>query len=103
METITKMRTYISAFLLMLLLLGGCASAPVQEMSDARQTIRTAYDAGAADYAAESLTEAEVLLEKATRALEQGDYSTAREYALTARERASVARDIALKRSAEGQ
>ncbi|MEM9208926.1 MAG: lipoprotein LipL71, partial [Pseudomonadota bacterium] len=46
----------------------GCESAPpVQEMSDARQAIAVARDAGAEQIAAAELSEAEALLDSARR------------------------------------
>src|SRR5262245_55068780 len=35
--------------------LTGCATAPTQEMSDARQSVQAAHEAGARDYAAHNL------------------------------------------------
>ncbi|HSH28259.1 MAG TPA: hypothetical protein VK971_00005, partial [Thiohalobacter sp.] len=43
---------------LVLLLLAGCAAAPVQEMSDARQALLAAEEAGAAEYAGATLANA---------------------------------------------
>jgi hypothetical protein len=77
----------------------GCFTVPVQEISDARLTLRTAYDAGASTYAAESLSEAELLLQRATQKMEEKAYGEARHFAILARERASAAREIALHRS----
>jgi hypothetical protein len=85
----------------LLLLLTACSSMPHQELSDARLTIRSAQDAGAKEYASESLSAAEILLQRATRLLEEQRYSEARKSAIQARERASSAREIALLRAAE--
>lgn len=83
-----------------LLLLAGCAvSAPVQEMSNARQTIQAARDAGAQEFAPELLSIAESLLDKAAGKLEQDDYPVARELALEAQEQAMLARQTALDKS----
>jgi hypothetical protein len=82
-----------------LLFAWGCFTVPVQEISDARLTLRTAYDAGASTYAAESLSEAELLLQRATQKMEEKAYGEARHFAILARERASAAREIALHRS----
>ncbi len=54
-----------------LLLLAGCATAPVQEMSDARQAIQAAEEAGAAEYAPEALQDARRLLTSAERKLQR--------------------------------
>ncbi|THB69303.1 MAG: DUF4398 domain-containing protein [Gammaproteobacteria bacterium] len=86
----------------MVLFFGGCVTVPVQEMSDARQTIASAYEVKADKYASEALTEAEVLLNKASLNIDEGEYEEAKRHAIDARERAAAARDIAIyKRKAE--
>ena len=68
------------------LMLAGCGSGPpVQEMSDARQAIAVARDAGAADLAAEQLRAAEALLESAEQKLNDRAYEDARNDALEAK------------------
>lgn len=74
-----------------LLLLAGCASAPVQEMSDARQAIQAAEEAGAAEYAPEALQDAKRLLTSAERKLQREAYQSARIDAREARRRATEA------------
>jgi hypothetical protein len=51
---------------------------PAQEMSDARQAIAVAREAGAAEHAAFHLKAAEDYLESARQALNEGEYSAAR-------------------------
>lgn len=83
-----------------ILALSGCAvSAPVQEMSNARQTIQAARDVGAEQHAPELLNIAEKLLDKAAVKLERGEYSGARDFALEAQEQAMLARQRALDKS----
>ena len=77
----------------------GCAAAPVQEMSDARQTIAAARDAGAERLASDRLTAAEQQLARAKQLLDQGDYDKARKSARQARELALEARRTALENS----
>jgi len=85
---------------LMVLAATGCAiSPPVQEMSNARQTIQAAKEAGALEHAPELLSIAEKLLDKAARKLELGDYPIARDFALEAQEQAMLARQKALDKS----
>ena len=84
------------AGILSLVLVACTINPPVQEMSNARQTIQAAQEAQASVYAPESLREAETLLHQATRALEAGDYQGAREYALAAQQQAIKARQQAL-------
>ncbi len=82
------------------MLLAGCASAPTQEMSDARQALSAAHAVGAAEHASENVQQAEQLLDKAARELEQGDFGGAREDAEAARAEAIKAQNIAQVMSA---
>ncbi|MDX1404393.1 MAG: DUF4398 domain-containing protein [Woeseiaceae bacterium] len=67
----------------------GCGTAPpVQEMSDARQAIAAAKDAGAEQMAAEDLRMAEAFLDSAQRKLSERAYAQARRDALQAKTRA---------------
>lgn len=76
--------------------LSACAGAPVQEMSNARQAIKAARDAGAEQVAPDTLREAQVLLESAEANLRRGAYKHARRDAVAARGKASEALDAAL-------
>lgn len=59
--------------LILVLALAGCATAPpVQEMSDARQAIEAAREAGAAELAPDQLSQAQALLDGAEEYLELG-------------------------------
>jgi hypothetical protein len=71
--------------------LSGCASAPIQEMSNARQTIRAAQDAGAAQYAPTPLSDAQSLLSEAETALHRREYRIARHRAMEAHDKATEA------------
>lgn len=67
-------------------LLAACGSSPpVQEMSDARQAIAVAREAGAEQHAAADLDAAERYLESAQRNLSERAYNAAREDALRAK------------------
>lgn len=81
-----------------LLLLSACATAPVQEMSDARQALLAAEDAGALEYADKTLANARAYLARAERALSIHDYSEARKQAELAKAAALEARELALER-----
>lgn len=71
------------------LLLSACvATPPVQEMSDARQAIAAAREAGAPKYAGDRLQVAEVALADAEEQLRDGVYRSARRAAVTAKESA---------------
>jgi len=89
----------IGIIVLLLVALSACASAPVQEMSDARQAIAVAREAGAANLAASDLAEAERYLESAQDKLNRRAYSLARRDA----EQAKVKALDALARAKAGQ
>jgi len=78
-----------------LALLAACVSAPVQEMSDARQAIHAAEEAGAAALAPEALRDAKRLLTSAERKLQREAYASARQDAREARRRAAEALEAA--------
>ena len=91
------MRKSVTHLLSSLLLLG-CASAPIQEMSDARQAInaaRAVMDAGTSAALREDFERAETLLEDAETELRAGEYSKARRYAEEAKLLAIEARERA--------
>ena len=71
------------------LIAAGCGTAPpVQEMSDARQAIAAAKEAGAEQSAAEDLRAAEAYLDSAQRRLSERAYGQARRDALQAKGKA---------------
>jgi hypothetical protein len=74
--------------MLFLFLASACATAPVQEMSDARQAIQVAESAGLDEDTQENLVLAKQLLKRAKRALGEGEYKEARNNAIAAREQA---------------
>ncbi len=74
-----------------LLIAAGCQTAPVQEMSDARQAITVARDAGAEKHAAADLKAAVDYLQSAERFLNERQYELARRDALNAKDSAMVA------------
>lgn len=72
-----------------LLSVAACGTAPpVQEMSDARQAIAVAKEAGAEQSAAEDLRAAEAFLDSAQRKLSERAYAQARRDALQAKAKA---------------
>ena len=78
-----------------LLLVVACETAPpVQEMSDARQAIQVAREAGAETLAAKELMEAEQFLHNAEQQLSAEDYAEARRAALQAKSKAQTARKL---------
>jgi predicted S18 family serine protease len=91
-----KLRFVLSGLLCIFTLAACSVNPPVQEMSNARQTIQSAYEVKAQRYAPVALKEAERLLQQATSALDAGDYPSAREYAIAAQQQAIKARQQAL-------
>jgi hypothetical protein len=75
-----------------------CAAAPVQEMSNARQAIAAADEAGAEQVAAPLMAEARALLESAETKLERHNYVGARTDATNARLKAVEALDQTKKK-----
>ena len=82
-------------FIALALLLAACETAPVQEMSDARQAIAVAREAGAEDLAASELREAEAYLESAQVKLENRAFAQARVDAIAAKNSALEALSVA--------
>lgn len=90
---ITLLRPLILLWPIVLMSLSGCAATyPVQEMSNARQTLQAAEAVNAQVYASSQFQEAKRLLDLATSKLDEGDYILAREYALSAKQQAIKAR-----------
>ena len=82
----TCMSYFLRVILLAALLaLAGCQSAPVQEMSDARQAITVAKKAGAEDLAPNDLKAAMDYLESAEGFINQRRYDMARSEAVNAK------------------
>ncbi len=74
-----------AAVLAALFVVAGCQTAPVQDMSDARQAITVARDAGAEEHAADDLKAAVVYLQSAENFLYKREYDLARRDALQAK------------------
>ena len=75
--------------------LSACATIPAQEMSDARQAIQAAEDAGASARSPRALDHARSLLEQAQIELAERDYNAARRTAKASKEAAIQARQAA--------
>lgn len=87
-DSIRYMKNVILIVLLAFTGLVACGVAPVQEMSDARQAVRAAHDAGAGQKAPELYNQAETLLDKAVQELDEGRYDQARKAAVSAKKAA---------------
>lgn len=89
-----------SAVLTAMLVFAACqTSPPVQEMSDARQAITAAREAGAAEHAADELDAAVGFLNSAEQYLKKHSFTFARRDAIAAKSKALDA----LKLSEAGQ
>jgi len=84
---------------LVLVSLNACGSAPVQEMSEARQAIEAARVAGAEEFAPESYEKAQSHLKAAEEMLDNRHFKNARENAALARDEAISAREASQKAS----
>ena len=78
----------LAAIAATLSIVAACQTAPVQEMSDARQAIAAAQDAGAETYAAGDLRMAVGFLQSAETHLSNHAYDRARRDAVQAKEKA---------------
>ncbi len=87
-DSIRHMKKALLIVLLAISGLAACGVAPVQEMSDARQAMRAAHDAGADQKVPELYNQAETLLDKAVHELDEGDYDQARKAAVSAKKAA---------------
>ncbi|MEM9056115.1 MAG: hypothetical protein AAGD86_01485 [Pseudomonadota bacterium] len=93
-------RPLILALLLAVLLaLGACAHAPVQEMSNARQALKAAEASGALAPTSADYRAAEKLIRSAEDKLRQHSYRAARRDALEAKALAVSAMEAAEQRS----
>jgi hypothetical protein len=81
--------------------LAGCVGAPVQEMSNARQAIKAARDAGAERLAPQMLSEAQTLLLQAETSLQKRAYRDARRNAIAAHHKAAAALDTVQPRPSQ--
>lgn len=88
-------------FLLLSLILVACATAPVQEMSDARQALKAAEMAGARELAPEEFAEATQLVDDAVFFISERRYEVARVVARRARLVSIQARRKALSAASE--
>lgn len=90
-------RNLIFLFALVPLLLVSCVTAPVQEMSDARQAIEAAEDVNADTLAPRAMEQARSMLRSAEQRLADKSYKEAQQDAEQARQAAIQARERALE------
>lgn len=89
----------VALYLSALLLAGCAATAPVQEMSDARQALRAAEQVGAPELALPTYQKALDLLESAEVLLQAGEFRRARDKAELSRVHSLEARQQAIESS----
>jgi outer membrane murein-binding lipoprotein Lpp len=75
--------------------LAGCSSAPVQEMSDARQAIAAARNAGVTEVTSPDLYAAQAAITRAEKHIDAQEYTRARLAALEAKHHAGAALTMA--------
>lgn len=85
-------------FLLLFALVGCSLVPPVQEMSNARQSIQAAETAKAEVYDYKRFSQAKALLEQASKQMDLGEYEQARELAIRARAIAIKSRQLAVNK-----
>ena len=101
-ERLHKRLFYVISFVFLSLSLSACSiNAPVQEMSNARQSIRAAKDDNADKLAGDILSEARQRLKSAMRELDAGEYEKARILAVEAKHLALKARQLAVSNKAD--
>lgn len=95
-ERLHKRLFHVVSFVALALVVNACSTtAPVQEMSNARQSIRAAKDANAESLAANILSEAQQRLRSAMRELDAGEYERARILAVESKHLALKAKQLA--------
>ncbi len=96
------MNQRIISVILFLFILSGCATLPpLQEMSNARQTISAAKELSESAVADEKILEAERLLARAQRRIEVNLYDAARQDALRAQKEAIEFIEEAISKNSE--
>lgn len=84
-----------------ILILSGCPKRPDAEINAAKDALKAAKEAEAPKYAPDEYQSAEEMLNKAIAQAEEKKYDDARSSAISAKERADLAKELALKRKAE--
>ena len=101
-ERLHKRLFHLLSFVFLTLSLSACSiTAPVQEMSNARQSIRAAKDVNAEKLASNILSEAQQRLKSAMHELDAGEYEKARILAVEAKHLALKARQLAVSNKSD--
>lgn len=95
MKPVVTIVKHVGGLASLIVLLSACATAPIQEMSNARQSVQAAREAGAGEYASYNLQTANEYLSRAERELELRYFSRARHDAIVAKSEARKAHELA--------
>jgi hypothetical protein len=95
MKPVVSIVKHVGGLVSLVVLVAACASAPIQEMSNARQSVQAAREAGAGEYASYNLQTANDYLSRAERELELRYFSRARHDAIVAKSEARKAHELA--------
>lgn len=90
------LRVFSSLFAVLLFFTACSLIPPVQEMSNARQSLQSAKDVGAQDHDSKRFSRAKRLLDLASEKMDAGEYAEARNLALEARSIAIKARQVSV-------
>jgi len=96
MRSIARVAQSVAGLVAVVALLSACATAPTQEMSNARQSVQAAQEVGAEEFAARNLDVAREYLARAERELELRYFARARHDAIVAKSEAIKAHNVAL-------
>ena len=97
----SSLTTFLALIGGIFLIASGCAQKPpTQEIADAEAAIAAARDAGAEEHAPDELSSAEELLAQAKSEVDSEQYREARNHAFQSKEKADLAREMALKAKA---
>jgi len=101
-ERLHKRFFFTASMLFIAFLLNACSvTAPVQEMSNARQSIRAAKEVNAEKLATDIIAEAKQRLKSAMRELDAGEYERARTLAVEAKHLALKAHQLSVSKKTD--
>lgn len=95
MKPVVSIVKHVGGLASLIVLVSACATAPIQEMSNARQSVQAAHEAGAGEFASYNLQAARDYLTRAERELELRYFSRARHDAIVAKSEARKAHEVA--------
>ena len=99
LKSVQKSRFLLTGVLVMLVLSACAIVPPVQEMSNARQSLNAAKAVQADIHNPQDYNKAQELIDLASQHIEQGEYTRARELAISAKQLAIRARQQTLNKT----